>query len=405
MAISMLRPDDRSGFASYEKLLFICCSLAFASYFASYMRIPVVPLFAQGLGATAQEVGFINSAFLLMSGALALPLGMLSDRWGRKPLVLGGLAISGATSLLLCVGRTPGQLIWIYLLFGVGLAAIGPTLMSYTADISPPTHLGRSYGWYTTAIYTGMSLGPAAGGFLAQWLGFRPLFLVAGVFVFILVGLAAFYLPATEGAPNPRDKSGGSPSFSQLLKNRALLGCWLATLGGCFGLGMFVTFGPLFAHHQGLNIIDVGLIFAAQAVVNALSRLPFGRLTDRMARRRGALASLGFVILGVTMGAFALAGGRLSFLLLAMALGVSMGLAFTPLGALISETVPPEARGLAMGGYNTCIYLGMMLSSAFMGSVIQQVGFPATFLLSGLLTVAVAGGFYWMIRDFGESRE
>jgi MFS family permease len=396
----MLRSDDRFGFARYEKLLLICCSLAFASYFASYMRIPVVPLFAQGLGASTQEVGFINSAFLLMSGALALPLGMLSDRWGRKPLVLAGLAVSGVTSLLLCVGRTPGQLIWIYLLFGAGLAAIGPTLMSYTADISPPTHLGRSYGWYTTAIYTGMSLGPAAGGFLAEAWGFRPLFLVAGLFGFILVGLAAWFLPAAEVSANPRGKPDNSPGFAQLLKNRPLLGCWLATLGGCFGLGMFVTFGPLFAHAQGLAVSDVGLFFTAQAVLNALSRLPLGRLADRLARQRGALAAAGFAVLGISLGAFAVAGGRLSFLLLSMALGVSMGLAFTPLGALISETVPPESRGLAMGGYNTCIYLGMMLSSAFMGGIIQQAGFPVTFLVSGLLTVAVAGGFYWMVRDF-----
>jgi MFS family permease len=369
------------------------------------MRIPVVPLFAQGLGATTQEVGFINSAFLLMSGALALPLGVLSDRWGRKPLVLAGLTVAGASSLLLCIGQTPGQLIWIYLLFGCGLAAIGPTLMSYTADISPPTHLGRSYGWYTTAIYTGMSLGPAAGGFLAQGWGFRPLFLAAGFLGLILVGLAASYLPATDATRPFRDKSGSSPGFFQLLKNLPLLGCWLVTLGGCFGLGMFVTFAPLFAHTKGLTLGDVGLIFTAQAVLNALSRIPLGRVTDRLARRRGALAALGFGVLGISLAAFALAGGRISFLLLSMGLGVSMGLAFTPLGALISETVPPEGRGLAMGGYNTCIYLGMMVSSAFMGSVINRLGYASTFLLAGLLTVAVAGGFYWMVRDFGQGRE
>jgi len=220
-----------------------------------------------------------------------------------------------------------------------------------------------------------------------------------------LVGLAAWFLPATETARNPLEESGSSPGWGELLHNRPLLGCWLATLGSCFGLGMFVTFSPLFAQAQGLTVSDVGLIFAIQAVVNALSRLPFGRLSDRMARHRGALAALGFGALGVSMGAFALADGLISFLLLAMALGVSMGLAFTPLGALISETVPPESRGLAMGGYNTCIYLGMMLSSAFMGSVIQQMGFPFTFLLTGLLSVAVAGGFYGLIRSFRGRRE
>ena len=69
---------------SYATLLIICCSLAFASYCASYMRIPVVPLFAQTLGATTVEVGFINAAFLLMTGLWSFPLGLLSDRLGAE---------------------------------------------------------------------------------------------------------------------------------------------------------------------------------------------------------------------------------------------------------------------------------------------------------------------------------
>ena len=137
---------------SYAALLAICCGIAFASYLGSYMRIPVVPLFALSLQATTLEVGLINAAFLLMSGALSIPMGILSDRWGRKLLITCGLVVSAATSLLLYISTTPGQLIAIYLFFGTGLAAIGPTLMSYVADFSPATHLGRSYGWYTTAI-------------------------------------------------------------------------------------------------------------------------------------------------------------------------------------------------------------------------------------------------------------
>ena len=58
------------------------------------------------------------------------------------------------------------------------------------------------------------------------------------------------------------------------------------------------------------------------------------------------------------------------FMMFAITLGLSMGLAFTSVGALIAEVVLPEYRGLAMGGYNTCIYYGMMLSAAFMGGVI-----------------------------------
>ncbi|MHB8068709.1 MAG: MFS transporter [Desulfobaccales bacterium] len=393
-------PRIKTAPHSYGVLLAICCGIAFASYLGSYMRIPVVPLFALSLGASAWEVGIINAAFLLMSGLLSFPVGMLSDRWGRKLLIIAGLVISMATSFLLFASTTPRQLMVIYLLFGTGLAAIGPTLMSYVADFSPSTHLGRSYGWYTTAIYSGMSLGPALGGFIAQWLGFGPLFLIAGFFVLFLIVITSLFLPGHAPHLSQRPSSPKTTGiFRDLLKNRALLGCWLLTLGSCFGQGMFVTFSPLLAHDQGLSMGQIGLIFTAQAVSNAMSRLPFGRLSDRV-RSRGKLAALGFVLFSLSLAVFGFCRTLPQFLLAALALGVTMGLSFTPLGALIAEVAPPEARGLAMGGYNTSIYLGMMLSSAFMGGLIGWAGYGLSFLITAALVLLVTGWFYQLIKDF-----
>jgi MFS transporter, DHA1 family, multidrug resistance protein len=390
---------EKTGIPAYEALLFICCSVAFACYFGSYMRIPVVPLFARSLGGTTAQVGMINSAFLLMAGLLSLPLGIVSDRLGRKLLISVGLLISACTSLLLYFATSALQMVWIYLFFGVGLAAFGPTMMSMVADFSPSTHLGRAYGWYTTALYGGMSLGPAAGGFLAQTQGFHSVFLISGVVVFAMVGLVVVFLPSP-----PRHLGSGAQERQtaaialELLRNRPLLGCWMLTLGGCFGLGMFITFVPLYAHNRGLNVGQIGLIFAAQALCNALSRIPFGHLSDKVASR-ASLIVIGFVAFALTTAAFALARGVLDFMLLATALGISMGLAFTPLGALISEVVPAASRGLAMGGYNTCIYLGMMLSSAIMGAAIPTIGFETGFLLTGLINFSVVTIFYCVIKS------
>jgi MFS transporter, DHA1 family, multidrug resistance protein len=385
---------------AYGTLLAICCGLAFASYLGSYMRIPVVPLFAVSLGAGTVEVGLINAAFLLMSGLLSFPLGLLSDRWGRKPLIVTGLLVSMGTSLMLFFSQTPGQLIWIYLLFGSGLAAIGPTLMSYVADISPATHLGRSYGWYTTAIYSGMSVGPALGGFIAHWLGFRPLFLIAGAFILLIVGASIWLLPGSRGASAASSRRVQKPAtLKQVFKNIPLLGCWLATLGSCFAQGMFVTFAPLHGQNQGLNLGQIGLLFTVQAVCNAMSRLPLGRLSDTVTHR-GRLAALGLCCFAVSLAAFGFCRTLITLLAATVALGFSMGLAFTPLGALIAETVPPESRGLALGGYNACIYLGMMLSSGLMGGVIEVIGFARGFLLTGVLTLLVTGVFYWLLKDF-----
>lgn len=383
---------------SYRFLLFVCCLLGFASYVASYMRIPVVPLFAQELNAGAVMVGLINSAFLLTSGLCAFPLGVLADRWGRRALINAGLLLSLATALLLAVSTAPWQLLVIYLFFGLGLAAIGPTLMAYVADLSPATHLGRSYGAYTLAIYSGMSLGPALGGLISQWLGFRLLFVASAALTGAVSGLAWAFLPKSEAHPQSPAIFEAPSAWRRLLHHRPLIGCWTVTLGGCFGLGMFITFAPLFLKEQRLPVSRIGLVFGLQAAVNALSRIPLGRLSDRLPRR-WHLALAGFVTLGLSLILFGWSRTFPQFLLTSGLLGFAMGLGFTPVGALIAEVVPPSDRGLAMGGYNTCIYLGMMLSSALMGGLISRMGFEAAYFSAGLVVLLGTGMFFLLIRN------
>ncbi|MBP1727268.1 MAG: major facilitator superfamily 1, partial [Deltaproteobacteria bacterium] len=213
--------------SSYGTLLLVCCAIAFGGYVGSHMRVPILPLFARDLGATTVEIGIINATYLLVAGILSLPLGILSDRIGRKRLASFGAFILASISFLLAFSRTPAELVWIYLLFGIGLAAFGPTMMSML-----------------------------------------------------------FFLPGTR-----RDFVGGTPAKSravlvrELARNRPLMGCWLATFGGCFGLGMFVTFLPLHAHNRNLTAGQIGLVFAVQGLCNALSRIPFGHVSDRVNSR------------------------------------------------------------------------------------------------------------------------
>lgn len=392
---------------SYLTLLYICCAVVFGCYFGTYLRLPVVPLYAVSLGADTVEVGLINAAFLLMAGLLSLPLGMFSDRLGTKLTAASGILILSASSFLVCISHSPLQLIWIYLFSGVGLAAFGPSLMAFVANISPATHLGRSYGWYTTAIYSGMTLGPAVGGFMAQEAGFTLTFFISGLSIFLTFWAFLFLLPSSRSLPTTHQpaRSGATAAMVwELLDNLPLLGCWLGTLGGCFGLGLFITFLPLHAQDRGLSLGEIGLVFAAQGILNVLSRIPFGHLSDR-AGNRGLLAIAGLLgVVGCTAG-LGLAGRFLTFMVWAAFLGISMGLAFTSIGALTAEAAPPEFRGLAMGGYNASIYLGMMLSSAGMGPVIGKLGFTDGFLLTALINLALVAGFYLLLRRFKATGE
>ena len=389
---------------SYGTLLFFCCGVAFAGYLGSNMRLPVVPLYAKSIGADTVQIGIINSAFLLMAGILSLPLGILSDRFGRKLFASLGLVVLTVTSFLLYFSRTPMQLLWIYLFFGAGVAAFGPTMMALVADFSPPTHLGRSYGWYTTALYTSMSLGPAIGGFIAEERGFLQVFFISGIIIFVTFWVVVFFLPPTHLiiAERPK-KEKASVIMKGLLKNRPLLSCWLVTLGGCFALGMFITFLPLHAQNQNLTIWQIGLVFAVQGICNAISRIPFGHMSDKV-KNRSTLVVIGLIGFAASMAGFGISTRVIHFVSFAVAFGTSMGLAFTSIGALIAEVVPVESRGLAMGGYNTCIYFGMMVSSASMGPIIRKIGFESGFLITALINLLLVGFFYLLMKEFSGKR-
>ena len=111
------------------------------------------------------------------------------------------------------------------------------------------------------------------------------------------------------------------------------------------------------------------------------------------------------MVMGIVLYAVALSGCGLShtmghFVLSAGLLGISMGLAFTSVGALIAEVVPAASRGSAMGGYNTCIYLGMMISAVIMGAVSETIGFTLGFFLTAGVNLFFLGLFCFFFKGF-----
>lgn len=386
MSTNTIKLDKkRSG-----RLLLTACIISFTCFLGSYMRIPIVPLFATTLGADTVQVGMINAAFMLMAGVLSIPSGLVSDRFGRRIPLLGGLLLLSASSFMLYWSKSPLQMAGIYLLFGVGLSAFSPTLMSYVADITPPEALGKAYGWYTMALYGGMTLGPAAGGFAGTALGLRPVFIVSGGLILAMFFLALIALPLPSGNHRTDKMPDIMPALKELLRNRRLVACLVATAGGCLGFGMFVTFMPLYIRSMGMTTGDVGLVFATQALANALSRIPSGRLCDHL-KDRSILVIGGLALFATALAAFGWCASVSLLMAAAALMGISMGTAFTVICALIVDAVPSRTRGLAMGCYNTSIYSGMMVCSLCMGPLIKQQGFRAGFFLSG--SIVLAGAF------------
>ncbi|TLM98919.1 MFS transporter, partial [bacterium] len=162
-------------FHRYGKFLLLCL-IGFLTFFCSYMRIPVLPLFAVSLGAGPAQVGLINGVFMLTTGVLSIPGGLLADRFGRRQLAVGGILAAAVSSLLVAHCSTPSQVAAVYVLFGIALAAFVPSMLSQVADALPPERLGQAYGWYTTAVYAAITLGPASGGLFGKAVGLRQVF-------------------------------------------------------------------------------------------------------------------------------------------------------------------------------------------------------------------------------------
>jgi len=389
----------------YRTLILVSCVVGLGCYTAAYMRIPVLPLFARSLGAATVEIGLINSSFMLAAGVFAMPLGIVSDRLGRKPVAMAGLLVSALSSFLLTFSRTPAQMMAIYVLAGIGIAAFGPTMMSFVADFSPATHLGRSYGWYTMAMYGGMSLGPAIGGIFAYLLGYERVFTISAILSLIMLSIVLLTFPGQKSLRSSSlQKRGSGKKIKALLKNRLLLACWLVTLFSCFGLGVFITFLPLHASDHGIGAGEIGLIFAAHALVNALGRIPFGYLSDWISDR-SILVLTGLLGYSISIAGTGFSTSPAMFFASAFAMGISMGVAFTAIGAMISEMVPADFRGLAMGGYNTCIYIGMMLSGLIMGVVAHSFGFRTCFLITACVNAAGAIAFILIFKSVSVSRK
>ena len=377
--------------------LLVCCGIGFLCFVGAYMRIPVLPLFAASLGANTAQVGMINAAFMLSTGVLAIPSGFLSDRVGQWPMLLGGLLTIAGSSLLIPLSSGPLMMGCVYLLFGAGLAAFTPTMMSLVASITPSSHLGRAFSFYTTAVYLGMTVGPAVGGLLGRAWGLGQVFWVSGGTVFLALPFMLAFLSKTDfHGSSSEGRRPALHTITTLLKNKRLIACLLGTMGGCFGFGMFLTFLPLHAEAEGLNAAHVGIVFASQALANVMLRIPFGRLSDRL--NRGTMSACGLTLFAFSLASVGFCSGLASLSTCAAFVGVGMGISFTALGALVAEVVARDERGLALGLYNSCIYLGMMISSASMGAVIPRVGFGWGFALAGGCTLLAAVLFFTGLR-------
>lgn len=351
--------------------------------FGLFIVLPVFALEAQKLpgGDDAALVGLAMGIYGLTQGLLQIPFGMASDYWGRKRVIIAGLFVFGAGSFLAAAATSLEWLIAGRSLQGAG--AISAAVTALLADLTRDEVRTKAMAAVGASIGLMFALSLVAAPWLAAHIGLQGLFALTGVLTFGAAGVVHWVTPAEPALPVGQTP-GGAPlaPFKQALLDVGLLrldfgtfvlhavqlAMWVAVPA------MLVTAGLPKASHWQIYLPAVLLSFVAMGALFPLERAGYLRAAFLAAIALIALTQLGL------WWALNSGGGvwTLGMWLFVFFCGFNVLEASQP--SLASRLAPPQARGAALGVYNTVQSLGFFVGGALGGWLVQHHGFRTLFM-------------------------
>ncbi len=352
------------------------------------MVVPLLPFFVQREAGGAILAGSLGSLYALMQLISGPMLGALSDRYGRRPVLLVCLL---GTSLAFCILGLAHSMAGIFLAILLDGITGGnlTTAYAYIADVTPAESRSRGMGLVGAAFGLGMIGGPALGGLLSAYGLALPAFTAAGVALAnVLFGLVV--LP--ESLPQERRTQEfswkGLNSFTQLNRLPGL-GASRLLLAAVFALNLafagLQTNFPLFSQARfGWDSLHNGMFFAYVGVCAVFVQgFFFHWIQPRQGERRLALTGLSLMAFGLAGVALAQAAWLVYPTIGLVALG--SGISIPSLTGLISNQVEAHAQGRLMGGMQALLSLTAILGPALAGFSFENVGVGAPYALGALL--------------------
>src|SRR5579875_234949 len=355
--------------------------------------IPFLPLFAAQMHVHAAGIGLVLASYSLMQFLLPPVLGRLSDRIGRRPIIMLGLLGSALGYLLYGFATTLTGLLLSRVLHG-GCAATISTAQAFVADTTTPGKRAHAMGMIGAAFGLGFVLGPAVGGLLGHY-GLRVPVFFAAVLCLANFCFAAWKLPESH--------TKADPAAAQSSLMWTLTEPWrrlpkLVTGGGpglMFGQAFLLTsafavlettFALLAARRFGYRAGAIGGLLAYAGLLQALTQgYIVGRLTRRLQEehliRAGALLmGLGMAILGLT------ASTLLLFIALAL-IALGYGLSSPAIASLLSKHTEIAAQGQVLGRNQSALSLARIFGPLVGGSLFQLAAGPGAYLGAAALSV------------------
>ena len=371
----------------------------------------IVPLLGQrtfGLASTTAVLSFIVS-FGVVKALANLFAGRLSDRIGRKGVLVAGWLVGLPVPLLIIYAPSWGWVVFANVLLGINQGLCWSTTVIMKIDLVGPARRGLAMGLNEAAGYGAVSLAAIAAGYLAATYALRPQPFLLGI-GFALTGLLLSLLfvreshghahheaallaypsgPTAGSAPPLTDATGNrlqAPSFKDIFlltswKNRTLFGVSQAGLVNNLNDGLAWGVFPLFFAAGGLSIAQIGLLAGIYPGVWGATQLLTGALSDRIGRK-GMIVG-GMLLQGVTIGLLPLLHGFEWWALTMVLLGLGTALVYPTLLAAVADVAHPNWRASAVGVYRLW----------------RDSGYAIGALLAGVL--ADLFGIFWAIGVIG----
>lgn len=373
-------------------------NVLFISVFATMLGLgivsPLLPIYAENLGATGIWLGIVFSAFALSRSVFMPIVGRLSDQRGRKRILIAGLLAYTVVSLAYLVAGSVYSLTLVRLIHGLASAMVVPVAMAYIGDLSQKGREGSSMGNFSISLFLGMGAGPLLGGLVNDSFGMASVFyMMAGLSAFALA-LVALSLPEMK---QPFPLAASPPALLRsVLQVPGMCRIVVFTFVNAVGRGGLMVFIPILAPMIAISPFEVGVLLSANIFLMALLQVPIGRLTDT--GNKTVLILIGSVISSVSLGMIPLFHSFWPLFFVTCLIGVGGAIQQPAIMGLTVEAGRIIGMGSSLGAYNTVFGVGMILAPLIGGFFMDYVGIDAVFYAGGLIGLAGAGIFYAMTR-------
>ena len=365
--------------------------------------LPYLPIYLneQG-GARIRTIAIVAAAAFFGMALFAGPFGRASDRWGRKPFVVGGYCLAALATLLFVTTTHPAWFVFFRLLEGLGFGMAVPATNALVGDLTTDSTRSRAFGWMTTAQFGGIVVGPAVAVALYEGVGgglrgFQSLFIVCSICSMAIALALAIWLREPDRTERDRvAKAEGRAPLRSIL-TRPIMAFYFLGAMGSYCMGAFEVLWSLWLRHLGASMRYVGLTWIAFSIPMLLS-FAGGWLADRT--NRYLLMVIGFSASGVIWILYGTTTNLTLFLCLNALEGLAMAFAWPAREAFLVQVSPPKLLGTVMGFEQTVmqiatvfgILLAPLLYEAYGGLALS---FGGLLSLVGLAIVAPVLGREW----------